>query len=380
MAREISNTFIRMLQSEFRPIVDYVKNHPDVFLGIRKNRINLYVHNGSLFQLEEYKNEYYPYVNPKYLAPDYDDEAELRRFLDQHNNCNGEGKANHSKPMKEGSIWIEMLPKLHAVVKSYQEGKHGPKTVHREEIVQQKLYHAINQEHNNMFALDLEYNIEGISDYQKDDDDNSLEKKQTPGRIDMVVLSLLDQRRLKVYYMEVKVGSSSLGGVSADSYGAGIAGHLHRFLPLIHRIEHDFLYSKTCKIRPREVLLTDIRHLLNAYLQLGFLHRKPQYETLDFESMEIEKVELVLYLAGYDSTRKHGSFENHLGIGGGESKRSVWAILHQTYKNGIKFMEDEELTDFKYITTKANIESTSFNIDFDHFETIKRMDLLASKQ
>ena len=226
--RVLDPEFEKKFENELHPIIDFVKNNEDVFLGIRNNYIDLYVDGGCFFELTYSKRNktIKGKIDTKYFN---DCPQKMPKSLNAINN----------KPLNSIDCWMKILYDLKDIVSNFQKGNISKsKKTKREKILQQKLIHEFNND-SKYFAYDMEYVIEGLRDYVLDakklpkKDKNNPEQIKTPkqlGRTDIILINKPSNNKIKVYFMEVKEGTDAFSGVlpnnsndeSAPSFGSGI--------------------------------------------------------------------------------------------------------------------------------------------------------------
>ena len=387
--RILDEKFEEKFANEYKGIIDYVKIHDEVFLGIRKNYINLYVDGGSFLKLK-----YFPRLKKCVGSFDekYFKDSKVPKALQKLNN----------ETVIDINDWINLFDILIAQIKKYQnaelnEGDENRK-IKKEKILQQKLVKEFNQK-SEYFAYDIEYSMEGLSDYVLDSrrkplkTENENNRTKSLGRADIMLISKPKNNKIKIYSMEVKEGIGAFGGVlpnksenkSAPSFGSGIAGHLKNNVAIINCARQGKAYiikDGKKKFDIRKTLLEEIKYCLHFYNRFKLLKNKNFNHLKDIEIDKLElveednSVELVFFLGNY-KYETPSSFENHLGILGDPEKYSEYAVkkLLNNKKSDeidLDYIKYEDLFDFKVLKTAKTCKDNNFDLDIENYDVIEK--------
>ena len=406
--RILDKEFKEKFKKEFNPIITYVKNNKDVFAGIRKNCLDLYVDGGRLLEIK------YDSVHKNFVAgidEKYFDKCKKR--MPNELKKDSKNYINH-QPIKDINSWIQILDTLKGVVSDYQNQRiKNLKTKKREKILQQKLVHEFNEK-SDYFAYDIEYVIEGLTEWVLDANLNPAKSKETKkyrkpktlGRADIMLISKPVNNKIKIYFMEVKEGTTAFGGVlgnnsnneSAPSFGSGIVGHFKNNVAIINSARDNKPYiSKYRKMKYdknekynnskyykkiqyefniRQILLEEIKYCLHFYKDFELLPKNHFVYNIDIDKINIsnskDAIEMVFFLGNY---KDNGSFENHLGIGNGKyAKFNVKGLLDnkKAKEINLNYVKEDELIDFKVIKEQKTCDDSGFNLEIDKYTTIRK--------
>ncbi|MCI8460156.1 MAG: hypothetical protein HFE81_02040 [Bacilli bacterium] len=298
----------------------------------------------------------------------------------------------NNKPILDINDWISIFDKLKAVVTGYQNKELlGGEKKKREKILQQKLVYEFNTKQDaNYFAYDMEYNLEGANDYVLDANKNPIVEKETktPGRSDIMLINKPINNKITIYFMEVKEGIGSFSGVSQknQSFGSGIVGHIKNYMPLLSLAKNNKHYKSMYRadknhdnstIDIRKTLLCEVKNIMSFYQEFDLIENN-NFKNIDYDSLELnskeEGIELVFFLGNYKSGEKVGSFENHLGIRGGNAKYSVKKLLDNNMRNelNLDYVSQDEMFDFRFLKTEKNCDDEDFNLEIDTYGVIKK--------
>lgn len=380
--RILDEKFEDMFKNEFKGIIEYVKKHDEVFLGIRHNYINLYVDGGSFLKLK-----YNTVLNccTGEIDEKYFNHIEMPKGL----------KDINKKVIENIQDWIDLFDELIIAVRKYQRGEFegkASKTIKREKILQQELVKEFNLK-SDYFAYDIEYSMEGVNDYILDADGaeikiNNKYRTKALGRADIMLIGKPINNKIKIYCMEVKEGKGAFGGVlpnkskqkSAPSFGSGIVGHLKNNVAIINsaRSGKDLIAKKGKSRYPiRENLMKEIKYALSFYKKFNLL-KNDNFKELtqeEINKLELSKkdnsVELVFFLGNYEKD----SFEKYLGIGLDSkicSAYSVKNLLNNKMKNEIDldYLKIDDLFDFKVFKTSKNYSDNNFDLNIEKYDSI----------
>ena len=290
------------------------------------------------------------------------------------------------------------------VIKKYKRGelskKEESENKKREKMIQQKLVKEFNEK-SNYFAYDIEYSMEGVSDYVLDSNGKPIKTEKdnyrvkSLGRADMILNQMFLElyNKIKIYSMEVKEGTGALGGVlpnkseneNAPSFGSGIAGHLKNNVAIINCARKGIEYvakDGKKKFDIRKTLLEEIKYCLHFYNRFEILKNENFNKLTDDEINKIElvneenSVELVFFLGNY-KYKEPSSFENHLGILGNPKDYSEYAVkkLLNNKKSDeidLDYIEYDKLFDFKVLKTDKKYSDSNFDLDIENYEVIKK--------
>lgn len=381
--RFLDDNFKQKFKNEFKFIIEYVKKNKDVFLGIRNNSINLFVNGGCFFELYKKGNDYIGSFNingyHNYLKK-YSDKKDLSEQLDKivDKQLNDENI----------NIWNEILPELKKVVEKYMfNHKVGviENCSSREKILQQKIALSFNNINNNYFNYDIEYNVEGFSDYyyfEENGKPNNLEQPHTIGRIDNMVVSIKNN---KAYFhlMEVKENTDAITATKKNSkniisFGNGIIGHVNLYMQIIDCLKKDKIYTSSyngLSFNFREYLLNDLKNMLSFYVENELVgnHDFSNLSLEDINNLKYGDAELVFYFGGYKKNSK--KITNHLGTSGNQVD-SVLNLVNRNlndYKLLYKYITSDQIYDFKYHIDYKNYNnpnSLKDDIDISKYSTV----------
>jgi len=408
--RTLDKDFELKFKNEFKPLINYVREHKEIFLAIRNNYINLYVDGGSILKLSfnsitkdctgEIDLKYFTLKNiPNELRDDFNKMQEDRKIKNNKNYFH-----IYKKKVDDIIFWIKLFDEIIPIVKGFQRNTLGDKRkTNREKVVQQELIREFNNTNSNYYAYDMEYVIEGLNDwvYYASPIEGKIakQKPKTLGRADIMLISVPNNNKIKIYSMEVKEGTKSFGGVDAAklSFGSGIVGHLKNNVEIINCARSGETYipeyrneSHDKKFYIQQNFLKEISYAMKFYDDNDLINNnnfKGKFKENDKKLSlvdEKDSVELVFFLGGYPKhlLNKIGSFENHLGIDGGSARYSVNGLLNNKMKDQINldFLKYTDLFNFKYIkeikgfedVKKAkNYENIGFNLNIEEYPTIE---------
>ncbi len=378
--RKLDPDFENKFKNEYKGIIEYVQKHEEVFLGIRNNYINLYVDGGSFLKLS-YNNKTKKCkgsIDEKYFNDKYIKAPKILKDI-------------NGKIVKDINDWINIFDELVLAIKKYQNGYYNQKSnckTKREKIIQQKLVKEFNKK-SNYLAYDIEYMIEGLTEYVYNSKHEPILKKKpkTLGRADIMLIGKPENNKIKVYFMEVKEGTGAFGGVLgnnskdkyAPSFGSGIVGHFKNNAEIINCARKGESFRNT-SLNIRDNLLEEIKYALHFYTNFNLI-KNPYFAKLsekEIEKIDINKdsVEFVFFLGNYKDT---GSFENYLGIGNGKhSTYSVKSLLDNkmSKKIDLDYIKTEDLFDFKVLKTEKEYKSDNFDLDIENYDVIKKEEFL----
>lgn len=376
--RELNPNFEKeLINGKFKKIIDYVKSQDDVFLGVRKNCIDLYVDGGCFFKLE------------------YGPKKGYRASMDEkyYKTCPNRKPQKLCKLLKEKQLddecfeeWFKLLPELKKIVKEYQEQKLPDIKKKREKILQQKLVHEFNK-NSNYFAYDIEYAIEGATDWVKKANGEPYKNKKpkTEGRADILLISkpTIDNK-ISVYFMEVKEGIGAFSGTTdkedEETFGSGIIGHLKNNTKIINLIRNNIPYTseyrkekfpKKTTIDIRETILSEIKNIMTFYKDSGLI-QNDNFKNIDYKKLTLKEgedaIKMVFFLGNYSDGCK--SFENYLGINcnpDAEAKYSVRKLLDNKHARtlDLDYISYKDIINFKYIKTPKTCDDNDFELDIE---------------
>ncbi len=308
----------------------------------------------------------------------------------------------NGEEIKNINDWIRLFDSLILVIQKYQRGelskKEESENKKREKIIQQKLVKEFNEK-SNYFAYDIEYSMEGVSDYVLDSNGKPIKTEKdnyrvkSLGRADIMLISKPINNKIKIYSMEIKEGTGALGGVlpnkseneNAPSFGSGIAGHLKNNVAIINCARQGKAYiikDGKKKFDIRKTLLEEIKYCLHFYNRFKLLKNKNFNHLKDIEIDKLElveednSVELVFFLGNY-KYETPSSFENHLGILGDPEKYSEYAVkkLLNNKKSDeidLDYIKYEDLFDFKVLKTAKTCKDNNFDLDIENYDVIEK--------
>ena len=377
--RKLDKDFEKMFHNQYKGIVDYVRTHDEIFLGIRNNYINLYVDGGSFLKLSFDKNtkKCKGSIDRKYFDGKYIKEPEVLKDI-------------NGKTIENINDWINIFDDLVLDIKKYQNGCYDKNLkTKREKIIQQKLVKEFNKK-SDFFAYDIEYVIEGLNDYVYNSNHEPIfeKKPRTLGRADIMLISKPQKSKIKVYFMEVKEGNGAFGGVLANNskdkyaptFGSGIVGHFKNNVEIINCARKGTEFKsqyRNKRFKIREILLEEIKYALHFYTTFKLI-KNPYFANLsdkEIEKIDIseekDSVNLVFFLGNYKDKE---SFENYLGIGNGKhSNYSVKRLLDNKMSKEInlEYIKTKDLFDFKVLKTEKDYKSNDYNLDIENYDEIK---------
>ena len=127
----------------------------------------------------------------------------------------------------------------------------------------------------------------------------------------------------------------------------------------------------------RKTLLCEVKNIMSFYQEFDLIENN-NFKNIDYDSLELnskeEGIELVFFLGNYKSGEKVGSFENHLGIRGGNAKYSVKKLLDNNMRNelNLDYVSQDEMFDFRFLKTEKNCDDEDFNLEIDTYGVIKK--------
>jgi hypothetical protein len=263
-----------------------------------------------------------------------------------------------------------------------------------EKVIQAHLCQTINSMPNSdYFALDIEYNMEGVSDFIKDINGKkvtgSSRNTMTPGRADLLVITKPKNNIIEnLYFVEVKYKDASYGGCDNDSkrknkrinkYGSGIVGHMMNYVPLINLFNgvngKDTKTYKQGVVKPYDEITRDVKSILNIYEQVGLI---PEGWEFDSEKIKINKAKLAFFLAGTNDGGK--LFKQYLGIENPPKDYNVKKLLDNVNSayfplEYLKLTDVEDLATFTFSADTGLIDSNNIKynkktIDFKNYKSI----------
>lgn len=308
-------------------LVKYAKkNQEEVFLGIRKNEIHLYVKGGSRFLKYNVMTE----------------NAEIdKRYIDNPKNY----KFNMKDKLNNGKLY-EKLDELKNKVNEYKT------KTSKEKEFKQKLIQEINS-NSNYYAYDIEYRYNSNNKELNKKCKNELKGKYSQPDL-MIISKPNNENKVKIIIGEVKYQCKSFG---KKEQGSGIVGHVGKFVSFINLANTDKEIKKD--------LLNEVKYIMGFY-QKNHLITNKKFTKINYDGIELEDgsdaLQFCFILGGCnDSIEK--SFRKYLGIGDKNAKITVKNSLNK----GI-YPNKEKMLDFKYFRY-----DNDFNIKFDFEEGGKKI-------
>ena len=351
VGRIISEDFIKKIKYDYSFIVEYVKKNNDVFLGIRNNKIILYVHGGAFFNLWcNGKKEYIASINYDGYRHELDSDLEKSELLQI---------INGKEISKYVNDWKELFDYLKKSVKKHQEASVNGK-ICKEKILQQNYAQKINEK-KKYYCYDIEYNIEGFRSYNVYKDGTLSNDTNDMGRFDNLVFKINDNK-INLYLVEIKndIGAFNRPSIKRQTFGSGIMGHINGYMETIYYIkehkDYKLNYYKNVSINFYDLLLSEIKHKIHVLVFLG-INKYSDFnikDESDLNKLVIANTELVFYLGDY---HHKDLFERHLGIKGNDSL-SVMKLLNN---NPLSIVYTDHVSNFKYHKSSKSYD----NLDFD---------------
>ena len=353
--RKLDKDFEDKFNNDFKFVIDYVKNDESVFLGVRKNLVDLYVNGGCFFTIEKTSKSFKGKFNIKGYG----------NYLNNYSSTTYLKVKNISNKILDNTTideWKNVMDDLKKAVATYREEHYRQGTtknaVDREKILQQKLALAFNNSDSEYYTYDIEYNIEGLKEYVFDVDTEIIAreiKAQELGRIDNMVIEIKNNKKVNIYLMEVKEGLNSIKTMDKQTklYGQGLIGHVNSYMKIIDKVKKNeeffsnylFYKGKKAKFNFREILMEDVKSVMSFYKKFDLI-KNPNFKNIDYDNLEFGDIELVFYLGGYNMNSK--KLENHLGLNNNQAD-SVKNLINRDY-NMMKYdyISKNQIYDFKY--------------------------------
>lgn len=385
LGRTISEEFENKLDKEFHFIIDYVKeNKHEVFLGIRKNKISLYVNGGKFFNVEETVKETEKGYLASFNSDSYIKDEKLENLKKKIQNIN-----NKNLDKKTIPLWKDVLDELKDIVSSHmfkhKTGKGNQS--YKEKILQQKLALAFNNQNvYPYFTYDIEYNIESLNDYyyKKDGTPDKSREPHTLGRMDNMMIGIDENNQLTLYLMEIKNGMNAITTTNLnsksqkqnyESFGNGIIGHINLYMTIIKYIKSGEDYVSKYKqdkklpnasINIRNHIFSEIRSTMKFYKKYDLIEN-PAFKKLNYDDIKFNDVKLVFYLGEYNKNSK--KLETHLGIEGNNND----SVMNLINNNKSEYQYVKEIYDFKYYKDEKafNDELNISDLNIENYYEIK---------
>lgn len=207
--RKLSESFVKKLNGEWKPLLDYILSDSELDMQIRNNYINVYYQGGNILKIRPCSFEF----DKAYL--NYSEKKEEFSLLPPK-------EINQAKVNQYFSTTKNIMNKW------YEKAKEIKSTEERRE--QQQIALA-NRKNTDYVVLDLEYAVSTGSDFKYT---GSVEGKKKP-RFDIIAIN-----KGQLIVIELKKGLKALGGKS------GIADHIDSFEYTIGR-DHKGEFVKEMK-------------------------------------------------------------------------------------------------------------------------------------
>ena len=262
--RKLSESFVKKLNGEWKPLLDFILSDSELDLQIRNNYINVYYQGGNILKIKPRSfefDEFYFYIN-----------------------CNEERKTNLLKEAKKGNLEAKniiaelankrdcLLESLHSpqldesvVAEYFQKAKiimHDWETTLNEQLgishaekQQQQQIALANRKNSDYVVLDLEYAVSRHSEFAY----NGTLDKVVP-RFDIIAI-----HNGQLVVIELKKGMDAIGGTS------GVIPHINCFR---HTIGRDI---KGLFIQEMKDLLKQKQDLSILDKSLKIDNRKPKF-------------------------------------------------------------------------------------------------------
>lgn len=236
--RKLSDSFIKRLNGELKPLLDYVIKDKDLDLQIRGNYINVYYEGGNILKINPRSFDFDKF----YFYTDCNEERKTH-LLEKANKGNANAKhiIDNLVKQRDGLMKNLSFPLNHSKVEYYfsqakavmkKWGKNLNdilKISHKEKQEQQQIAIA-NRKDTDYFVLDLEYAVSRAYSFSYLGDSN----KKVP-RFDIIAI-----HKGQLVVIELKKGMGAIKGIS------GINPHIECFKGTIGR-DKDGTFTKEMK-------------------------------------------------------------------------------------------------------------------------------------
>jgi hypothetical protein len=245
--RKLSNSFVKKLNKELKPLMDYVLQDKELDLQIRDNYINVYYQGGNILKIKPRSFEFDKF----YFYTDCDVERKIHL---QEKAKKGDVKAKHiiddldkkrdnlmrnlSYPLNHSNVECYFC-QAKAVMKKWEETINDTlKISHREKQEQQKIA-ITNRKDTEYIVLDLEYAVSRNSKFSY----NGKLDKKVP-RFDIIAI-----HNGQLVVIELKKGIDATGGTS------GVKPHIKCFNHTIARDENGlFIQEMKDLLKQKQIL------------------------------------------------------------------------------------------------------------------------------
>lgn len=255
--RKLSETFVKKLNGEWKPLLDYILSDSELDLQIRDNYINVYYQGGNILEIKPRSfvfDKFYFYTDCNVerkthllkKAEEGDDKA--KHIIDKLVDLRDGLIENLSSPLNHLKVEC-YFSQAKAVMKKWEETLNDTlKISHREKQEQQKIA-ITNRKDTDYIVLDLEYAVSRNSKFFYD---GKLDKKVP--RFDIIAI-----HNGQLVVIELKKGMDATGGAS------GVKPHIDCFNHTIGRDVNGHFVQ-------------EMKNLLKQKQELGILEKSLKIE------------------------------------------------------------------------------------------------------
>ena len=251
--RKLSDNFIKKLQGEWKPLLEYILSDSELDLQIRDNYINVYYQGGNILKINPrsfYFDEFYFYKDcNKERKTHLQEKAKkgdvnAKQIIDDLVKERDDLKENLKSPLNHSKVEC-YFSKAKAKMKKWEETLNATINIsHKEKQEQQQIVIA-NRNDTDYVVLDLEYEVSTDSEFKYD----GIVKGKARPRFDIIAI-----HNSQIIVIELKKGLGAIEGKS------GIKDHIDSYM---HTIGRDY----------KKLFVADMRELLKQKQDLGILDK-----------------------------------------------------------------------------------------------------------
>ena len=281
--RKLSDSFMKKLQGEWKPLLDYILSDSELDLQIRDNYINVYYKGGNILKIKprsfdfdkfyfytDCNEERKTHLQEKAKAGDVNAKRIIDKLVEQRKGL----MKNLSSPLDYSKV-ESYFSQAKVVMKKWEETLNDTLKISHKEKQEQQQIAITNRKETDYIVLDLEY---AVSRNSKISYNGKLDKKVP--RFDIVAI-----HNGQLVVIELKKGMDATGGTS------GVEPHIDCF---DHTIGRDV----------NGLFVQELKDLLTQKQNLGILDKSLKIENA--------KPKFVFAFADKDGKDEFGKFINLL--------------------------------------------------------------------